>query len=469
MRPRCGYANAVVTFSSLPCLLTTFCFGAETCGAFTAAIVCPQRWCAALGERRLSRRRYSAANTKGRCKHVYNIINSLKLVPKAVLASEFDKLHPRDKLDVKRALVRRRGRRSSCLPVFKSALFNRKYFFREADLTEDSTLGRGPGGQATNRRKQTAIVKHVPTGITVKFSKFPSYWLNRRAARDVLNLQLEERMLGSKSELGRIRDLRERRRLWRLRTTCKLVERASKIAAKRSQRHEFHSVLTNQQPLSRVAVLQLDLDQSKQPMYLSDLFDRECGQWWPLLSKAFVRINAESSNEKSAKVPDILFYTFPSVRRHGESVTSVEQYEMNQVKKCAADEVCLANVKRALKCFVELFGLRLYEKPTTTAKNCSVLVLGRDGLNWMEFRGRMVDSSGLMTPLALACFAHVTLSLAQLRCAREVNAIRSFFRREAKAGVPGKWAVQGQEGITEVLRCCELHEEHHPTGVDGVV
>ena len=81
--------------------------------------------------------------------------------------------------------------------------FETFFFFREEDLEENSILGRGPGGQATNRRRQTCQLRHRPTGIDVRFSRFRSLYANRKAARCLLNLQLERRLFGRFSRLGR--------------------------------------------------------------------------------------------------------------------------------------------------------------------------------------------------------------------------------------------------------------------------
>jgi protein subunit release factor B len=80
--------------------------------------------------------------------------------------------------------------------------FKMRLYFQPSELKEEMTLGRGPGGQATNRRKQTCVLAHVPTGIITRVSKFPSLYLNRKMARALLNQRLEHRLLGPLSTLG---------------------------------------------------------------------------------------------------------------------------------------------------------------------------------------------------------------------------------------------------------------------------
>ncbi|RNF06641.1 putative peptide chain release factor 1 [Trypanosoma rangeli] len=429
-------------------------------------------------EQRESRRRYSAANTSGRSKYIRDIIASLKSQPKAEMAAIFDKLHPRDKLDILRMLGRRSARRAAGLPTYRSHIFERRYFFREEDLCEQSTLGRGPGGQATNRRMQTAIVKHKPTGIVVKFSKFPSYWLNRRAAREILNFRLEEHLLGPRSRIVRSKQREEARRLRHVQARERMVERGRISSAKMSQQRGFHAVLTNVQPFPFAVLLQLGPGYMDHTLFISDLFEGECNRWWPLLATAFAHlnkgvsqngsdINEDSTEMENLKVPELFRYLFPVVPFSSLPPTSVEKYEWSEVEKCAADEVALQNVLRALRCFVELFGLHLLEGPLHDGGGHSTLVLIKDGLNWVEFKGRMVASNDRMTPLALTCFSHVVLSLTQLRRAGEANAIVAFFLHEAKAGVRCQWAAHGWNKMRHVRRRYELLQQQK-SGQAGV-
>lgn len=154
-----------------------------------------------------SRRRFSADNTRGRSEEIKQVLCTLKAFQsREGRQAFFSRLHPRQKLDVLNALYNKsksKKKQLSGLPKYFSVNYGRSFFFREEDLKETSTLGRGPGGQATNRRKQTVILVHVPTQLSVKVSRFPSLHLNRRAAREMMNLRLEERLAGDKSLLGK--------------------------------------------------------------------------------------------------------------------------------------------------------------------------------------------------------------------------------------------------------------------------
>lgn len=100
--------------------------------------------------------------------------------------------------------------------------------FQESDVTESSTRGHGPGGQATNRRMQTCLLHHIPTGIVVRYSKFPSLLMNRKMARVMLNRQLEQRLLGPLSKAGA--------------KQMRLQRSSERIAAKRQQQAQQVSV-----------------------------------------------------------------------------------------------------------------------------------------------------------------------------------------------------------------------------------
>ncbi|KAG8339500.1 hypothetical protein TRVL_09672 [Trypanosoma vivax] len=415
-----------------------------------------------LDEKSRNRKRHSAENTRGRSEHVYNIIDKLKSISKSDVCDAFEKLHPRNKVNILRALKRRRLRQICRLSTYRSQLFERSYFFREEDLWEASTLGRGPGGQATNRRMQTAIVKHVPTGIVVKFSKFPSYWRNRKAARHLLNLKLEEHLLGSKSRLGRLRQRREQKRVRRQHIVRRLVERSIVASAKCSQLRLFHAVLTNQKPLPPVAIMQLGPMYYRRTLFVSDMFESECGNWWAMLCGAFASLVKDGANDHGSKaVPELLRHMFPSVDLSAECMTSAQQHEWKELVKCSTDEKAIGNVRRALECFVELFGLQLCETPLMVPSNGHRLSLVRDGQNWLELRGRMIASRERMTPFSISLFSHVVLSLTQLRCTKEADALVLFFLREATSRTGGQWAVEGQRVLSKVVADQNLRTQRH--------
>jgi hypothetical protein len=118
------------------------------------------------------------------------------------------------------------------LEAFYSKEFDKKYCFKEEDVTETVARGHGPGGQAVNMRAQTCTLLHRPSSIIVKVSKYPSLWQNRKIARGLLHRKVEAFLLGEDS-----RDARLTREAWRQRqfalTTQKL---ASELAVEKEQR-----------------------------------------------------------------------------------------------------------------------------------------------------------------------------------------------------------------------------------------
>ena len=86
---------------------------------------------------------------------------------------------------------------------------------READLEEQFMTARGPGGQKTNRTATAVRLRHMPTGIEVKWSTERSQGLNRFFARRRLCELLEAMRLGRQvpaaREAARIRRQKKRR------------------------------------------------------------------------------------------------------------------------------------------------------------------------------------------------------------------------------------------------------------------
>jgi hypothetical protein len=106
-----------------------------------------------------------------------------------------------EKHAIGRGMPAKMQRRRMKLRVY-NAEFQCYFYFREEDVEENSILGRGPGGQATNRRRQTCQIAHKPTGIRVRFSRFRSLYSNRKMARTLLSWQIEKKLFGVFSRLG---------------------------------------------------------------------------------------------------------------------------------------------------------------------------------------------------------------------------------------------------------------------------
>lgn len=66
----------------------------------------------------------------------------------------------------------------------------------DADIIENFLKGSGPGGQKINKTSSAVQLKHIPTGIVVKYQDTRSRTVNRKMARKILQEKIEERELG---------------------------------------------------------------------------------------------------------------------------------------------------------------------------------------------------------------------------------------------------------------------------------
>ena len=70
------------------------------------------------------------------------------------------------------------------------------------DIEEKFVRGSGAGGQKVNKTASTVWLKHLPTGIEVKFQEQREREANRSGAYRLLILKIEERVLGKRSEFA---------------------------------------------------------------------------------------------------------------------------------------------------------------------------------------------------------------------------------------------------------------------------
>ncbi|RYN75645.1 hypothetical protein AA0120_g11988 [Alternaria tenuissima] len=66
----------------------------------------------------------------------------------------------------------------------------------DTDLIENFLKGSGPGGQKINKTSSAVQLKHIPTGIVVKYQDTRSREINRKMARRILQDRIEEMELG---------------------------------------------------------------------------------------------------------------------------------------------------------------------------------------------------------------------------------------------------------------------------------
>ena len=71
------------------------------------------------------------------------------------------------------------------------------------ELEEKVTLGSGPGGQAVNKTANAVFLKHLPTGLWVKCHQTRSLENNRKIARKLLLVKLDNFVNGENSAENR--------------------------------------------------------------------------------------------------------------------------------------------------------------------------------------------------------------------------------------------------------------------------
>lgn len=86
----------------------------------------------------------------------------------------------------------------------------------EKDLNETFIIGSGKGGQKLQKTASCVVLKHEPSGISVRCQKSRSREDNRFFARRLLCDQLEEKLLGKQSssqiKAEKIRKQKKRRK-----------------------------------------------------------------------------------------------------------------------------------------------------------------------------------------------------------------------------------------------------------------
>lgn len=355
-----------------------------------------------------------------------------------------------------------------------SSEFKMALLFHESDCVEHYMLGTGPGGQAVNRRLQSCVLRHVPTGLSVRAHHHRSLYGNRRMARAMMNLKVEERTLGSKSRLGHARVMSK------LRSDAKRAERERLLEEGKARlehaaiARDYCAFLTEQGclteaathcwlPVQATGVQRVCADaeacnaacrdlvstlcrDSKQPK-LREFHDRGCGRWWELCALACGadRVSLALEDPPCRVEPPPWFqFLFPS---HGDrplTKSDTEQFDVRlarppkPLRKKAASGAKLSldeqehvarrktirdNVHRSLQVFVECFGLRLVT--TENGKGAATVTIERDGLNWIELRGRLAEPAGG----ALWWWVH--RSLQQLKIDGLRDAVRACVEREA--------------------------------------
>ena len=108
---------------------------------------------------------------------------------------------------------------------------------KEEDLKESFVRASGPGGQKVNKTSTCVMLKHIPTGLSVKCQKERSQALNRFIARRRLLDKIEEMQKGFVTEeKKRIEKIRRQKRRRSRRAKEKMLEVKHRQSQKKQQR-----------------------------------------------------------------------------------------------------------------------------------------------------------------------------------------------------------------------------------------
>jgi len=113
----------------------------------------------------------------------------------------------------------------------------------ERDIEEKFIRSSGRGGQKVNKASTCVYLRHIPTGIEVKYQRTRSQGLNRYRARQILCDKVEALIKGKESEEARrIAKIRRQKRKRSKRAREKLLAEKRLHAQKKKERSYRYEV-----------------------------------------------------------------------------------------------------------------------------------------------------------------------------------------------------------------------------------
>ena len=107
----------------------------------------------------------------------------------------------------------------------------------ESDLEEEFVRSQGAGGQNVNKVSTCVILRHVPSGLTVKCQRERSQALNRFLARRLLVEKMDALVRGKESaERHRIEKIRRQKRKRSKRAKMKMLDSKRRHGEKKTLR-----------------------------------------------------------------------------------------------------------------------------------------------------------------------------------------------------------------------------------------
>lgn len=84
---------------------------------------------------------------------------------------------------------------------------------KEEDLSEQFVKGSGPGGQNVNKNTNCVVLKHLPTGVTVKCHISRLLHENRRLARELLAIKVDNHVNGEFSVENQMKIMEKKKKI----------------------------------------------------------------------------------------------------------------------------------------------------------------------------------------------------------------------------------------------------------------